>query len=65
MGYWNKTCLDKGGKYGVAGMLLYKQSQREGIHAANVGPMDTLKPTIKANKEATVSPSAIENYYHN
>ena len=56
MGYWYKTYMDKGGKYGVAGMLLYKQSQREGIHAANVGPMDASKPTIKANKETAVSP---------
>ena len=48
--------MDKGRKYRVAGMLLYKQSQREGIHAANVGPLDASKPTIKANKETAVSP---------
>ena len=56
MGYWNETQMDNGRKYGVAGMLPYKQSQREGIHAANVGPLDTSKPTIKANKETAASP---------
>ena len=56
MGYCNKTQMDEGRKYRVAGMPLYKQSQREGIHGANVGPLDTLKPIIKANKETAVSP---------
>ena len=53
MGYWNETQMDEGRKYGVAGE---RGSQREGIHAVNVGPLDTLKPTIKANKETAASP---------
>lgn len=41
-----KYCGLLGGKYAVVEMLPNKRSQREGIDAANVGPMDASKPTI-------------------
>lgn len=55
MGYWNMTYMELAGN--MVGMLLCKQSQREGIYAKDVGPVDAFKPIIKTKKETTAGRS--------